>query len=164
MKKILAITLISLLVFTGCQQNKSKEQLIVFSFHGSDEQLTITNGVIVLQGENSIFSGGDLSVSEDFPTDITSCSLRYYFTSNNEDINILTGSTTHEKNSSISIEGYLGKISGEGTFLDNIDQEESITSLKNNLYFELKTTHSDGTENLYQIHMNLSEITSESEM
>lgn len=164
MKKILAITLISLLVFTGCQQNKSKEQLIVFSFHGSDEQLTITNGVIVLQGEDSIFSSGDLSVSEDFLTDITSCSLRYYFTSNNEDINILTGSTTHEKNSSISIEGYLGKISGEGTFLDNIDQEESITSLKNNLYFELKTTHSDGTENLYQIHMNLSEITSESEM
>ena len=64
----------------------------------------------------------------------------------------------------ISIEGYLGKISGEGTFLDTTDQEESITSLKNNLNFELKTTHSDGTENIYQIHMNLSEITSEYEM
>ena len=45
MKKILALTLIALLILTGCQQNESKEQLIVFSFHGSDEQLTITNGV-----------------------------------------------------------------------------------------------------------------------
>lgn len=164
MKKILALTLIALLILTGCQQNESKEQLIVFSFHGSDEQLTITNGVIVLQGEDSIFSGGDLTVREDFLTDVTSCSLRYYFTYNNEDINILTRSITHENNSTISIEGYLGKISGEGTFLDTTDQEESITSLKNNLNFELKKTHSDGTENIYQIHMNLSEITSEYEM
>lgn len=32
MKKILALTLIVLLILTGCQQNESKEQLIVFFF------------------------------------------------------------------------------------------------------------------------------------
>lgn len=163
MKKILALTLMASLVLTGCKQNESKQHLIVFSFHGSNEQLTITNGIIVFHGENSIFSGGDLSVNEDFPTDITSCSLRYYFTSNNKDQTILSNSIINHKNSSISIEGYLGKISGEDTFLDNTNIEESITNLKNNLCFELLTTNSNGTENVYHINMTLSEITSELE-
>ncbi|MFQ9034268.1 hypothetical protein [Hungatella sp.] len=52
----------------------------------------------------------------------------------------------------INISGEVGKISGD------IIKKAEIDELKNNLFFELKTTNLNGEENEYQLQMTLTEV------
>ena len=72
MKKtaILAASLLILSVFlAGCfmDHKERQEPLKVYSFSGDGEYLSVSNGVLVLDGENETLYGGDLTVKpEDF--------------------------------------------------------------------------------------------------
>lgn len=52
----------------------------------------------------------------------------------------------------INISGEVGKISGD------IIKKAETDELKNNLFFELKTTNLNGEENEYQLQMTLTEV------
>lgn len=69
-KKLFLIAIL-MLTLVGCD-NVTQEQLTVYSFSGENEQFSISNGVIVLDGTEEIFSGGDLKVADNFFTDIMS--------------------------------------------------------------------------------------------
>jgi len=65
MKKIITLTLalafmsICVLGLSGCSDagaNSQDEQKAVYSFHGGDGQISVSNGTIVL-GENEVFDG-----------------------------------------------------------------------------------------------------------
>ena len=55
----------------------------------------------------------------------------------------------------ISIEGDLGKGAGDGFIIGN--KVEKIDNLKENLWFELKTTDLNGNEEAYQVQLTLTE-------
>lgn len=57
--KALVFMTIIMLALTECGKVE-QERLTVYSFSGENEQLTISNGIIVLNGTEEIFSGGDL--------------------------------------------------------------------------------------------------------
>lgn len=158
MKKAMALALVIMVSLTGCSKIESKQPLAIYSFHGSNEQLSISNGVIVLSEEKDVFYGGDLEVNEDFPSNITSFSTEFYVASDNQDNIILYNSVIDQTGSCIHINGDLGKISGEGGILGTVVSEEKIASLKNNLYFELTTTDITGEKNVYQLQMSVTEV------
>ena len=77
MKKIRAVML-SLLACTvllaGCNtspESNEEQPLKVYSFSGENEYISVSNGVIILDGKDEICYGGDLKVMSDDFSDIT---------------------------------------------------------------------------------------------
>ena len=81
--KALAFMTILMLALTGCGKAE-QEPLRVYSFSGENEQLTVSNGIIVFNGSEEIFSGGDLKAADESFLDITSYSTTFYTISGSE--------------------------------------------------------------------------------
>lgn len=154
--KVFVYMAILMLALTGCGKEEP-EQLTVYSFSGENEQLTVSNGVIVLNGTEEIFSGGDLKVTGDLPADITSYSTTFYIMSGSERDVILSNSTVDMTGGTVNVSGDLGQISGDST-LRRIKIDDT-NDLNGTLYFELTTKDKYGMENVYQLQMALTEIT-----
>lgn len=90
MKKLISLLTVAILCFcllVGCSQNgeNKSEKITVYSFCGENEQFAVTNGVIVISADEEIFYGGDLKVTDDeYFTDITSYSVKFYTITNGE--------------------------------------------------------------------------------
>lgn len=154
--KVFVYMAILMLALTGCGKEEP-EQLTVYSFSGENEQLTVSNGVIVLNGTEEIFSGGDLKVTGDLPADITSYSTTFYIMSGSERDVILSNSTVDMTGGTVNVSGDLGQISGDSTF--RRIKIDDTNDLNGTLYFELTTKDKYGMENVYQLQMALTEIT-----
>lgn len=154
--KVLIVLSIVILILIGCGKSKSK-QVAVYSFSGENNQFIISNGVIVLSPEENVFYGGDLKVKEDFSDNIVSFSTRFYDYVEETENTILSSSVIDQSGGSISLEGDLGKISGESAILGTSDNE--LDNLKNNLFLEITITNKNGEECVYQIQMSVREVT-----
>ena len=81
----------------------------------------------------------------------------FYIVENDEKKVILSNSATDTTGSSVSFEGDLGQISGDGALIEAMIKDTS--DWENNLYLELTTTDKSGTDNVYQLQMLLTEVT-----
>lgn len=160
---LLFFALAAALTFAGCEKAEPNRPLAVYSFHGEAELLAIHNGVIVIRDGEEVFDGGDLEVQEDFPSEITSYTAAFYYLSNNKEKTILTHSVVDQTGNQISVEGDLGRISGDGAISGLGAHEQELADLQNGLFFELTTIDQSGTPNSYQVQMSVSEVLSESE-
>lgn len=160
---LLFFALAAALTLAGCEKAEPNRPLAVYSFHGENEQLTIHNGVIVISDGKDVFYGGDLEAKEDFPSEITSYTTKFYFLSDNKENTILSHSVVDQTGNQISIGGDLGTISGDGAILGVEVDEKELADLQNNLIFELIATDQSGNQNVYQVQMSVSEVLSESE-
>lgn len=162
MKRITAIIL-SLLVctvhFTGCGDSSlsnQKQSLKVYSFFGENEFISVSNGVIVLDGKDEIFYGGDLKVISDDFADITAYSTTIYISGSEKEI-LLSNSVHDQTGGTIDVSGNIGKISGD------LLREGDADKLADNLWLELKMTNLRGEENTYQVQLETTEITKEAD-
>ena len=160
---LLFVTLAAALTLAGCENTESSQSLVVYSFHGENELLAVHNGIIVIRDGAEVFDGGDLEVQEDFPSEITSYTTEFYYLSGNKEKTILTHSVVDQTGNQISVEGDLGRISGDGAIFGLGAQDQELADLQNGLYFELTTIDQSGTQNVYQVQMSVSEVLSESE-
>ena len=112
--KTLAFMTILMLALTGCGKEE-QEPLRVYSFSGENEQFAVSNGIIVLNGSEEIFSGGDLKAADDCFLDITSYSTTFYTISGSEKNVILSNSVTDTTGGTVNVSGDLGQISGDST-------------------------------------------------
>lgn len=154
--KVLVFLAILMLALVGCEKVE-QEQLTVYSFSGENEQLSISNGIIVLNGTEEIFTGGDLKVTDDFFNNITSYSTTFYIMSGDKKDVILSNNVVDTTGDTVNVSSDLGQISGDST-IRRIKIDDT-SDLKNILYFELTTKDRDGKENVYQLQLSLSEIT-----
>ncbi len=162
MKKAAALMLLIIMcltALTGCAVKMEKQDMAVYSFSGDNYFLSVSDGVIVLNGEEEIFSGGKLNILQDkLFSDITSYSADFYILKNGEKRTVLSSSVVDMTGESVKLDGdSLGKISGE-TIITNykmIDEED----WQNNLFFELTTKDKDGEETVYELQMELIKIT-----
>ena len=152
--KTLAFMTILMLALTGCGKEE-QEPLRVYSFSGENEQFAVSNGIIVLNGSEEIFSGGDLKAADESFIDITSYSTTFYTISGSEGNVILSNSVTDTTGGTVNVSGDLGQISGDST-LRRIKIDD-VNGLENVLYFELITKNKNGEENVYQLQMSLTE-------
>lgn len=154
--KVLVFLAILMLALVGCEKVE-QEQLTVYSFSGENEQLSISNGIIVLNGTEEIFTGGDLKVTDDFFNNITSYSTTFYIMSGDKKDVILSNNVVDTTGDTVNVSSDLGQISGDSA-IRRIKIDDT-SDLKNILYFELTTKDRDGKENVYQLQLSLSEIT-----
>lgn len=154
--RVLVFMAILMLALAGCEKVE-QEQLTVYSFSGENEQLSISNGIIILNGTEETFSGGDLKVSDDFFDNITSYSTTFYIMAGDEKDVILSNGMVDMTGDTVNVSGDLGQISGDSA-IRRIKIDDT-SDLKNILYFELTTKDRDGKENVYQLQLPLSEIT-----
>ena len=159
MKKIMVATL-SLLAYAvllaGCNtstESNEEQSLKVYSFSGENEYISVSNGVIILDGKNEICYGGDLKVISDDFVDITTYSTTIYINGSEKET-LLSNSVDDQTGGTIDVSGNIGKISGD--FLRDSDDK-----LTDNLWFELKTTNLNGEESTYRVQLETTEITKE---
>ena len=160
---LLFVALAAALILAGCEKTESSQSLVVYSFNGENELLAVHNGIIVIRDGAEVFDGGDLEVQEDFPSEITSYTTEFYYLSGNKEKTILTHSVVDQTGNQISVEGDMGRISGDGAIFGLGAQDQELADLQNGLYFELTTIDQSGTQNVYQVQMSVSEVLSESE-
>jgi hypothetical protein len=160
MKKIMVATL-SLLAYAvllaGCNtstESNEEQSLKVYSFSGENEYISVSNGVIILDGKNEICYGGDLKVISDDFVDITTYSTTIYINGSEKET-LLSNSVDDQTGGTIDFSGNIGKISGD------IFKNRDADKLTDNLWFELKTTNLSGEENTYQVQLKTTEITKE---
>ena len=154
--KALVFMTIILTALTGCGKAE-QEQLIIYSFSGENELLAVSNGIIVLNGTEETFDGGDLKVTGDFFDDITSYSTTFYTMSGSEKDIILSNSVADMTGETVNVSCDLGQISGK-SIIRRIKIDD-VNDLENVLYFELTTKNKNGEENVYQLQISLTEIT-----
>ena len=160
MKKIMVATL-SLLAYAvllaGCNtstESNEEQSLKVYSFSGENEYISVSNGVIILDGKNESCYGGDLKVISDDFVDITTYSTTIYINGSEKET-LLSNSVDDQTGGTIDFSGNIGKISGD------IFKNRDADKLTDNLWFELKTTNLSGEENTYQVQLKTTEITKE---
>ena len=151
MKKLIALVLAlaCVLALAGCQ-----EQVSTCSFRGEHEYFAISNGSITLEDKETVFDGGSIEITQSgFFDEIASYTTTFYMLTNGEQKVILSNTEINQTGSATTIDSDLGSISGEGVLGNEV---KSVDDLKDNLWFELKTTDLNGTENIYQIQLVVS--------
>lgn len=140
-RKALVLAAVLALASAGCGR-KEQGQTAVYSFRGGNEWFTVSNGVIVLNGGEEIFAGGDLELDDDFCVDPVLYSTTFYVMSGGGRKVILSNEAVDLTGGAVSVSGDLGKISGKG-----IISRTAIDipgDLEKNLYFELEAADRDG--------------------
>lgn len=163
MKRLFFVLLTLMLcvgMLAGCSQSdeSKSEKNAVYSFCGENEQFAVTNGVIVIGADEEIFYGGDLSIidQEQF-ADIASYSVKFYTMANGEERTIMHNSVVDQTGGSIIVTGDLGRMAGENLLIGN--KTETASELTDSLYFELSTTDLSGKQNVFQLHLMVTEVT-----
>lgn len=158
MKKITAVILLLLactVFFTGCASASASTQepsVRVYSFSGENEQLSLSNGVLVLGAEEEICYGGDLKAAPEAFAGITAYTASIYIDGKERQI-LLSNSAEDASGGTVDPAGQVGKISGD------VLRDGAVDQLAEDLWFELKTTNLQGEENTCQIQLKVVEIT-----
>ena len=152
-RKVFALITILILILAGCGKEE-KGSLTIYSFSGENEQFTVSNGVVVLNGTEQIFDGGDLKVTDNLFPNITTYTTTFYMLASNEKKVILNNSVSDMTGGSLNLSCDLGKVSGKNI----ITSTENDNDLNNNLYFELTTIDKEGEKSVYLLQMSLSEV------
>lgn len=155
MRKLTAFLciLLSVLMLAGCNDT---EQITTYTLRGEHDYFAISNGSITLSDAEEVFDGGDLQITQSGVfEEVASYSTTFYMIADGERRIILSNSVVDQTGGTISIEGDLGKGTGDGFIIGN--KVEKIDDLKENLWFELKTTDLNGNEEVYQVQLILTE-------
>ena len=135
MKKIMAVML-SLLACTvllaGCNtssESNEEQSLKVYSFSGENEYISVSNGVIILDGKDEICYGGDLKVMSDDFANITTYSTTIYINGSEKET-LLSNGVDDQTGETIDVSGNVGQISGD------ILRDSDADKLTDNLWFE----------------------------
>ncbi len=144
-------------LLAGCNtssESNEEQPLKVYSFSGENKYISVSNGVIILDGKDEICYGGDLKVMSDDFSDITTYSTTIYINGSEKEI-LLSNGVDNQTDGTIDVSGNIGQISGD------ILRDSDADKLTDNLWFELKTTNLSGEENTYQVQLKTTEITKE---
>ena len=155
MRKLTAFLciLLSVLMLAGCNDT---EQITTYTLRGEHDYFAISNGSITLSDAEEVFDGGDLQITQSGVfEEVASYSTTFYMIADGERRIILSNSVVDQTGGTISIEGDLGKGTGDGFIIGN--KVEKRDDLKENLWCELKTTDLNGNEEVYQVQLILTE-------
>ena len=135
--QIAMLCLCVVLMLAGCNDT---EQITTYTFRGEHDYFAISNGSITLSDTEEVFDGGDLQITQSGVfEEVASYSTTFYMIADGERRIILSNSVVDQTG------GPIG------------NKVEKIDNLKENLWFELKTTDLNGNEEAYQVQLTLTE-------
>lgn len=156
MKKLTAfvLALICVLSLSACG-SAGQEQAAAYAFRGENEYFTVSGGSILLD-EEELFDGGVLEVVQSgIFQNVTSYSASFYTLKNGKQKTILSNVVVAQDGSPVNIIGDLGSTSGGRVVSNKI---KGADDLRENLWFELKTTDADGGESVYALQLTVYEV------
>lgn len=146
---ILFLALFAAVFFTSCQK---KEETAVYSISGENESFTVSNGVVMLNGEEQAFSGGDLTVKGVLP-EIFSCNMSYFLQLEGEEHTLLSFGMKNHTGEPLDINGDIGTVSGRSIF--PVREGVSTREYLDHIVFRLAAVDSNGVETVYELPMTV---------
>ena len=160
MKREILIPALSLLccaAVAGCAPATGAGQerpVAVYSFHGENAHLKLSNGVIVLTPEKEILYGGALEAGEGAFADAAACTVTYYLASDGGEASVLmSNSVSDHTGGAVNVSGWTGSISGDVFDGDDVERlEEQLT-----LAVEIRDIY--GEPHRYDLPLTVREVT-----
>ncbi|MBQ2753037.1 MAG: hypothetical protein IJF29_02840 [Firmicutes bacterium] len=152
---ILFLAVICSSMFTACAKNDvttENENLTVYSFCGETEEFVLSEGVIVFDGNEEIYYGGNIKSKEGQLDDITAYTMTLYISTDGEKNVLLSNSVVDETGGTINIDGEVGRISGDIWLKEHFEKDDTLC-------FELEATRIGGEKYICQIAPDVVEIT-----
>lgn len=160
MKKVLVLILAvtCLFILVGCNATQDNDKTEVYTFYGENEYISVTNGTAVIDGEDEMFSGGELRViDKELFADAVYWRYEFYALNDGEEKTLYVGAVSDETGgASVDIEGDLGSISG-GDIITKYD-DSYADDFVNDLYFKFIVKNADGEENTYHLQMKVNKV------
>ena len=160
MKKsiVLILAIICLFTLVGCNATVDSCKTEVYTFYGENEYVSVINGTAVIDGEDEIFSGGELRVMDkELFADAVYWHYEFYILNDGEEKTLYVGAVNDATGgASVNIEGDLGSISG-GNVITRYN-DSNADDFVNDLYFKFIVRNADGEENTYHLQMNVTKV------
>jgi len=154
MKRFIALFLALVCVCALVSCSNTPDEPVTVSFNGEHEYFAVLNGSIVLNDTEEVFDGGDLEITQSGVFEaVASYSTTFYTFVEGKQRVIMSNSVIDQTGGSVNVEGDLGKASGKGIVIGS--KVNKIEDLRENLWFELKTTDLNGAETVYKIQLTL---------
>ncbi len=154
---------LGLYIFTGCipsqelKKSEINDQISVYSFSGSNDDLEVNNGLIILTPKIDVFEGGNITWLKDVNNNIASYSYKFYIFDGKSKELIKSHVFTNEKNESpmyIPNRYDLGSGVGEPDFID----PDLHIFIESGLFLILEITYMDGSSIDYEINLDVKKI------
>lgn len=159
MKRISALLTAGLLgcaLLAGCGGGEVPAELSVWSLSGENEQLRLSNGVLVLNGGEDVLHGGDLEVLDNSVPPATAFLTEYYLAGDGEARTLLSMQSVDQTGGTLDPAGSTGAIAGDlsGRFYEGWQDE---------LWLELTVTDREGQTFTYPLQLRATEVTGRAE-
>ena len=159
MKRISALLTAGLLgcaLLAGCGGREVPAELSVWSLSGENEQLRLSNGVLVLNGGEDVLHGGDLEVLDNSVPPATAFLTEYYLAGDGEARTLLSMQSVDQTGGTLDPAGSTGAIAGDlsGRFYEG---------WQNELWLELTVTDRAGQTFTYPLQLRATEVTDRAE-
>lgn len=149
----LAVLIIGTAILTGCagtSKEADRQTLRVYSVCGENNELSVSNGVIVVNKDEETFDGGQVEVKLD-TDNINGYSMRFYIPRpDGEKEPVLVKSVSD----GMGQDDYsdMGQIRGDGAIPGDI--QDAV----DDFYFELKAEDMDGNRHEYDLKLEVKRI------
>lgn len=159
MKRIsarLTAALLGCALLAGCGGGEVPAELSVWSLSGENEQLRLSNGVLVLNGGEDVLHGGDLEVLDNSVPPATAFLTEYYLAGDGEARTLLSMQSVDQTGGTLDPAGSTGAIAGDlsGRFYEGWQDE---------LWLELTVTDRAGQTFTYPLQLRATEVTDRAE-
>lgn len=159
MKRIsarLTAALLGCALLAGCGGGEVPAELSVWSLSGENEQLRLSNGVLVLNGGEDVLHGGDLEVLDNSVPPATAFLTEYYLAGDGEARTLLSMQSVDQTGGTLDPAGSTGAIAGDlsGRFYEG---------WQNELWLELTVTDRAGQTFTYPLQLRATEVTGRAE-
>lgn len=158
---LFVLTVFSILL-AGCGKNdeaktSKAEEMKVYSFKGENGDLSINNGIIVISPTKELLYGGELMNGQIKLENIAECTREFFVLNDGVKETLFITSVTDDSREGMTIEEttQLGSISAE----EDVFVRDTAKNLKDNFYFELRYTKTNGDKVSCQIQLDVTEVT-----
>ena len=160
MKRITLILIVCLFfaaLLTGCARvsyGGQGESLGVWSFHGENDKIAVSNGVIVISPDSETLYGGNLTVKSDAFGDVAAYTVRIELDTGGEwkPLLVNTVSAADAPGVSIGVSDFIGQTTGD------VFGTSDAEFFPGNLRFELDVTDLSGELHSYQMPLQVTQI------
>ncbi len=149
MKKTVCALLAGLACFaalTGCGGEKETD-VQVYSFSGENEQLKLSNGVIVLKEEKEVLRGGTLEQTPQELGDVRAYTVEFFLEQGGEKTVLLSNGAGNASGGTVALNEEIGSIAGD-VFPNPLPED-----WQNSLCFTLTATDRNGRQHTYLLEL-----------